>query len=179
MTKRHNNLARIIVQAIEVNNRKNIIKSTTEQYIHWNQEIRLPDNIKDPRLAPDTLKDELMQRKPDLWFYTIKRNGSASELKLNLVEVTIPWGDVEINEDKFEKNADGKYVWRPFKTADVFNNTLRVAREKKMDKYEEIVRDAKEWLERNKDDIAMKYKVNKIEVDCSYIIISNLGMVPK
>jgi hypothetical protein len=67
----------------------------------------------------------------------------------------------------------------PFVKDDVVNNTLRVARGKKMDKYQDIVRDARQWLDRNKDDIAIKYKVIKIEVDCSYIVISNLGMVPK
>jgi myosin-crossreactive antigen len=56
---------------------------------------------------------------------------------------------------------------------------LSDARSRKMEKYEEIVKEAKAWLERNKDEIAYKYKVSKIEVDCSYIIISNLGMVPK
>jgi hypothetical protein len=35
------------------------------------------------------------------------------------------------------------------------------------------------WLERNKSEIAVKYKVINIEVDCSYIVISNLGRVPK
>jgi hypothetical protein len=90
--ERHNNVAKIIAQAIEANNRKNIIKSTTGQYLHWNQEIRLPDDILDPRHAPEALKDEVMRRKPDIWFYTIKREGQECELKLNLVEVTIPWG---------------------------------------------------------------------------------------
>jgi hypothetical protein len=66
MTKRHNNVARIVAQAIEVNNRKEIIKKTTGQYIHWNQEIRLSDDINDPRRAPDTLKEEAMRRKPDI-----------------------------------------------------------------------------------------------------------------
>jgi hypothetical protein len=36
MTKRHSNVGRLIVQAIEANNRKNIIKCTNGQYIHWN-----------------------------------------------------------------------------------------------------------------------------------------------
>jgi hypothetical protein len=91
----------------------------------------------------------------------------------------IPWRDVEINQNKFEKVVDRKYVQRPFKEADIVNNTLKVAREKKENKYGEIVKEAKMWLERNKDDIAIKYKVTKNEVDCNYIIISNLGMVPK
>jgi hypothetical protein len=63
MIKRHNNVARIFVQAIEACNRKEIIKSTTGQFIHWNQEIRLPDNIIDPRKNPD-LFDETI---PDVW----------------------------------------------------------------------------------------------------------------
>jgi hypothetical protein len=134
MTKRHNNVAKIIVQAIEANNRKNIVKSTSGQFIHWNQEIRLPDNILDPRHAPDTLKDEVMMRKPDIWFYTIKKDGQESELKLNLVEVTIPWEDVEINAEKFEKGGDGEYQLKPFKIGDVSNNALTKAREKKEEK---------------------------------------------
>jgi hypothetical protein len=131
MTKRHNNVAKIIVQAREANNRKNLIKSTTGQFIHWNQEIRLPDGIDDPRHPPEILKDEVMRRKPDIGFYTIKKNGQESELKLNLVEVTIPWGDVEINEEKFEKNGDNKYKLRPFKINDVSKNTLWDARHRK------------------------------------------------
>jgi hypothetical protein len=47
--KRYHNVVKILAQAIEANNRKEIIKSTTGQFIHWNQEIRLPDNILDPR----------------------------------------------------------------------------------------------------------------------------------
>jgi hypothetical protein len=90
MTKRHNNVVRIVIQAIEANNRKEITKSTTEQCIHWNQEIRLPDNINDPRVISNALKEEVMRRKPDLWYYTVKRNVSASELKLHLIEITIP-----------------------------------------------------------------------------------------
>jgi hypothetical protein len=128
----------------------------------------------DPKVAPNTLKEEVMRRKPDLWYYTVKRSGSTSELKLNLIEVTIPWGDVEINEDKFEKGADGKYVWWSCKMDDVVSNTMKTARGKKIDKYQDIMKDAKMWLERNKEEIAIKYKVTNIKVDCSYIIISNL-----
>jgi hypothetical protein len=84
MTKRHNNVARIVAPAVEANKRKEIIKSTTGQYIHWNQEIRLPDDIMDPRRAPDALKEEMMRRKPDIWFYTVKKNGSTSEMKMHL-----------------------------------------------------------------------------------------------
>jgi Zn-dependent peptidase ImmA (M78 family) len=68
---------------------------------------------------------------------------------------------------------------KPFKIGDVSNNTLSEARRKKEEKYEGIVQEAKSWLERNKEEIAIKYKASKIMVDCHYIIISNLGMVPK
>jgi hypothetical protein len=36
MTKRHNNVAKIVVQAIEACRRKELTKSVTGQYIHWN-----------------------------------------------------------------------------------------------------------------------------------------------
>jgi hypothetical protein len=179
MTKRHNNVAKIVAQAVEANNRKNIVKSTTGQFIHWNQEIRLPDNILDPRHDPETLKDQTMRRKPDIWYYTVKREGQVGELKLNLVEITIPWGDVEIIPEKFDKNDKGEFMHKPFKINDVQKNWLTEARNRKIDKYRDIVREAKEWLNRNKDEIAIKYKVSKIEVESSFIIISNLGMVPK
>jgi hypothetical protein len=92
MTKSHNNVARIVAHEVEANNRKEIIKSTTGQYIHWNQEIRLPDNINDPRRAPDALKEEVMPRKPDIWYYTDRKNVSANVMKLHLVEITLSWG---------------------------------------------------------------------------------------
>jgi hypothetical protein len=44
MTKRYNNVAKILAQAVEACNRKELIKSSTGQFIHWNQEIRLPDD---------------------------------------------------------------------------------------------------------------------------------------
>jgi hypothetical protein len=41
MTKRHNNVGRIIVQAIETINRNNLFKIITGQYMHRNQELIL------------------------------------------------------------------------------------------------------------------------------------------
>jgi hypothetical protein len=52
MTKRHNNVARIIVQAIEPTNRKELVTSNTGHYINWNQELRLPVEIINPRRDP-------------------------------------------------------------------------------------------------------------------------------
>jgi hypothetical protein len=59
------------------------------------------------------------------------------------------------------------------------NDILKNARAKKVKKYEPIIREAKVWLERNKEEIGIKYKVSDIEVDCKFVIISNLGVVPK
>jgi hypothetical protein len=52
-------------------------------------------------------------------------------------------GDVEINQERFEKGVDEKYVWKPFASDDVINNTLEAARGKKIDKYAEIIKDAR------------------------------------
>jgi hypothetical protein len=90
MTKRHNNVARILVQAVEANHRKELIKSSTGQFIHWNQEIRLPDNILNPRREPKLFEENAIKRRPDFCFYTIKRKDTASSLKLNIIEVRIP-----------------------------------------------------------------------------------------
>jgi hypothetical protein len=107
-TKRHNNVARILVQAIEVCNRKELIKSTTEQYIHWNQEIKLPDEIRDPRRNPDIFDERVAIRRPDIWYYTKVKKGNVKELNLNLIELTIPWNDVTINLEKFQAEGDVK-----------------------------------------------------------------------
>jgi hypothetical protein len=49
MTKRHNNVGRILAQAIEANNRNRLIKSNSGSYIHWNEELKLPDDVRNPR----------------------------------------------------------------------------------------------------------------------------------
>jgi hypothetical protein len=99
---------------------------------------------------------------------------------LNLVEITIPWNDAEINREKFEKEAVNLgYKLRPFDTKDVMNSTLTVARIKKEEKYKEIIKAADEWLKRNKEEIMIKHKVSDVGIKCSYVIISNLGVVPK
>jgi hypothetical protein len=70
MTKRHNNVAKIVVQAIEASRRKELTKSVMGQYIHWNQEIRLPDDIRDPRIKSEALEEETARRRPNIWYYT-------------------------------------------------------------------------------------------------------------
>jgi hypothetical protein len=63
MTKRHNNVGRILIQAIEANNRKKPVKSTNGQYIHWDQELSLPDDVLNPRKFPGVFEREESRRK--------------------------------------------------------------------------------------------------------------------
>jgi hypothetical protein len=90
MTKWNNNVGIIIVQAIDVNNRKNLVKSISYQYIHWNKELKLPDDITNPRKFPDMFNREESKRRPDIWYYSKERRDEKWKLKLNSIEVTIP-----------------------------------------------------------------------------------------
>jgi hypothetical protein len=103
MVKRHNNVGRILVEAIEANNREKLIKSTCGQYIHWNQERRLPDDFLNPRKFPNVFDRKESKRRPDIWFYSKEKKGERTVLVLNLIEITIPWNDAVINEDKIRK----------------------------------------------------------------------------
>jgi hypothetical protein len=99
---------------------------------------------------------------------------------LNLVEITIPWNDAEINPEKFEKEAVNLgYKLRPFETKDIMSSTLKEARTKKEEKYKKIIEATNNWFKRNKEEIMIKHKVSNVGVKCSYVIISNLGVVPK
>jgi hypothetical protein len=91
MTKRHNDVGRIIVQAIDANNRKNLVKSINDQYIHWNQELNLPDDITNPKKFPDMFNRKESKRRPDIWYYSKERRSKKLKLILTLIEVTIPW----------------------------------------------------------------------------------------
>jgi hypothetical protein len=53
VTKKPNNVGRIIVQTIESNNRKKLVKCVNGQYIYWNQELKLPDDILNPKKFTD------------------------------------------------------------------------------------------------------------------------------
>jgi hypothetical protein len=126
------------------------------------------------------LEEETSRRRPDIWYYTREKKWNTSELYLNLVEITIPWNDAEINPKKFEKEGVNLgYKLRSFDTKDVMNSTLNAARVKKEDKYKKIIKSAEEWLKKNKEEIMIKHKVSDVGVKCSYVIISNLGIVPK
>jgi hypothetical protein len=56
---------------------------------------------------------------------------------------------------------------------------LAEARKKKIDKFDPIVNEAKTWLQENLEEIKIKHKVSNVNVDCKFIFISNLGIVPK
>jgi hypothetical protein len=96
---------------------------------------------------------------------------------LTIVEVTIPWNDVEIHLKKFSMNEDKKYTQGPFKIQNIRGNTLDEAREKKVKKYENIVGDIERWLKDNEEEIKINHHVQGTSVNCRYIIISNLGVI--
>jgi hypothetical protein len=78
MTKRHNNVGRILVQTIEEDNREKLIKSKSGQYIHWDQEIRLPDDVLNPRKFPNVFDRKESKKRPDIWFYSKEKKGERT-----------------------------------------------------------------------------------------------------
>jgi hypothetical protein len=53
-------------------------------------------------------------------------------------------------------------------------NTLAITREKKVKKYEPIIKEADEWLQANIKKIWIKHKVSSVSVKAKSIIISSL-----
>jgi hypothetical protein len=131
------------VQVIETNNRKKLVKSTRGQYIHWNQELRLYNDILNPRKFPNVFDRKENMRRPDIWFYSKEKKGERTELVLNLIEVTIPWENAVINEDKIRKIIENKNILETFKKEDSCSNTLADARDRKENKYQPIIEEAK------------------------------------
>jgi hypothetical protein len=56
---------------------------------------------------------------------------------------------------------------------------LADARRRKTKKYEPIVKEANDWLQANLEEIQIKHRVSSVKVETKFIIISNLGVVPK
>jgi hypothetical protein len=98
------------VQAIEANNRKKLIKSTSGQYIHWNQELRLSDDVWNPRKFPNAFDRKESKRRLDIWFNSKEKKSERTELVLNLIEITIPWNETVINDHKIRKTDENKYT---------------------------------------------------------------------
>jgi hypothetical protein len=179
MTKRHNNVGRIIVQAIEANKRKKLVKCMNGQCMRWNQELKLSDDILNSRKFIDVFNRSESKRRPDIWYNSKERRGENTELKLNLIEVTIPWNDAVINPGKFEKGGSKKYKLAPFTLKEISESTLANARTKKEDKYKPIIDEANQWLQKIIEVSRIKYKVSSVNVRSKFVIISKLGIVPR
>jgi hypothetical protein len=62
--------------------------------------------------------------------------------------VTIPWNDEVINPKKFTKEDNIYYKMSLFDIKDIMENSLTRAREKMIGKYQDIMKEAQEWLTR-------------------------------
>jgi hypothetical protein len=96
-TYRHNNIGKIIAQAINNHNPQDIIKSENDNLLNWNQELKLRKDIRTTEKdinVEAVPEEEESKRRLDIWFYRIeedKVNGIIEKkLVCNLVEVTIP-----------------------------------------------------------------------------------------
>jgi hypothetical protein len=89
-------------------------------------------------------------------------------LVCNLVELTIPWGEV-----KGFQHVDNT----TYKTQDIADDSLTQARKRKSDKYSAIEKNMKGCIEMYKEEIKKKYQVDPKEVKTFYMIISSLGVL--
>jgi hypothetical protein len=114
--------------------------------------LKLPKDIRTVEKNIDVAAvppEEEGKRRPDIWFYRIeedKVNGIIEKkLVCNLVEVTIPWGEVK----GFQQVDNITY-----KTQDIADDSLTQARKRKSDKYEAIEKNMKGWLDMYKEEIS-------------------------
>jgi hypothetical protein len=80
MSNRYKIGGRTIVQAIEANNRKKLVKCVKGHYIHWNQELKLSDDILNPRKFSDAFNRSKNKRRPDIWYYSKEKKGKRQNL---------------------------------------------------------------------------------------------------
>jgi hypothetical protein len=52
-----------------------LIKSSTGQFIHWNQKIKFPDDINEPRSNPEVFDEKTARKRPDILYYTNVKKG--------------------------------------------------------------------------------------------------------
>jgi hypothetical protein len=168
-TYRHNNVGEIIAQAINNHNSQDIIKSENGNLLNWNQELKLPKDVRTVEKNIDVAAippEEEGKRRPDIWFYRIEEDkvNDIIEKKLvcNLVEVTIPWSEVK----EFQHTMNTTY-----KTQVIADDSLTQTRKRKSDKYITIEKNMKGWLEMYKEEIKKKYQVDRTEVKTFYMII--------
>jgi hypothetical protein len=62
---------------------------------------------------------------------------------------------------------------------DISESTFANVRTKIEDKYKPIIDEANEWLQENIENIRIKHKVSSVNVRAKFVIISNLGIVPR
>jgi hypothetical protein len=96
------------------------------------------------------------------------KEGIEKKLVGNLVEITIPCGEVK----EFQYNQNTIY-----KSQDISDDILTQVRKRKSQKYKNIGRNMKKWLHMSEDEIKRKFHVEKIEIKTYYIIISSLGVL--
>jgi hypothetical protein len=96
-TNSQDNVGKIIALAINNHNPPDIIRTLNGNLLNWNQELRLPAEIRSPEKNIDVLavpEDENGNRRYDIWFYRIEEDKTKrlieKKLVRNLIEVTIP-----------------------------------------------------------------------------------------
>jgi hypothetical protein len=76
-TYRDNNVGKIIAQAINNHNLQDIIKSDNSNLLNWNQELKLPKDVrtveKNIHVAAVPPEEE-GKRNSDIWFYRIEED---------------------------------------------------------------------------------------------------------
>jgi hypothetical protein len=61
----------------------------------------------------------------------------------------------------------------------ISESTLANARTKKENKYKPIIYQDNKWLQANIENIRIKHQVSSVNVRAMFVIISNLGIVPR
>jgi hypothetical protein len=116
MTARHDNICRIVAQAINLHARQGVIESYTENLINWNKQLRLPKKVINQGEPFDEIERNEDKKRPDIWFYKIQesfeKEVAKKTLVLKMIEVTCPWGNVELNE-KVDNEPYKTEHWKP------------------------------------------------------------------
>jgi hypothetical protein len=114
-TYRHNNVGKIIAQAINNHNPQDIIKSENDNLLNWNQELKFPKDIRtvEKNIVVEAVpQEEEGKRRLDIWFYRIeedKINGIIEKkLVCNLVEVTISGAKLKNSNTSWIQHAKHK-----------------------------------------------------------------------
>jgi hypothetical protein len=91
-----------------------LIKNNRGQHIHWNQEVKIPEEINNLRRDTNFFNRKATKRRSDIWYYTKVKNEKIHQLNLNRIEVTIPWDDASNNPEKLQREIDQRYILTSF-----------------------------------------------------------------